>query len=109
MFLRNLNIAPRAFLGFALIGTLMLILGVAALTQMSTIRSAAVNIENSSIPSIRSLDDFTKITYRLRTLSYRLLLNREPEIQKKTLEIFKLRNEQIDAAQKIYEGLIQSP
>ena len=109
MFLRNLNIAPRAFLGFALIGTLMLILGVAALTQMSTIRSAAVNIENSSIPSIKSLDEFTKITYRLRTLSYRLLLNREPEIQKKTLEIFKLRNEQIDAAQKIYEGLIQSP
>jgi hypothetical protein len=35
-----MNIAPRAFLGFALIGTLMLFLGVFALNQMSKIRDA---------------------------------------------------------------------
>jgi methyl-accepting chemotaxis protein len=36
-----MNIAPRAFTGFALIGGLMLILGVFALNQMSKIRGAA--------------------------------------------------------------------
>lgn len=40
MSLRNMNIAPRAFLGFALIGGLMLVLGVFALNQMSKIRAA---------------------------------------------------------------------
>ncbi|MDB6050718.1 MAG: histidine kinase, region, chemotaxis sensory transducer region: chemotaxis sensory [Pseudomonas sp.] len=109
MSLRSMNIAPRAFLGFALIGGLMLVLGICALTQMSVIRSAAVNIENTSVPSIKSIDELTKINYRLRTLSYRVLLNREPDVQLKTIDIFKVRNEQIRTAQGIYEKLIQSP
>jgi len=109
MSLRNMNIASRAFLGFALIGSLMLILGICALTQMSKIRSAAVNIENTSVPTIKSIDELTKINYRLRTLSYRVLLNREPDVQQKTMEIFKVRNEQIRTTQGIYEKLIQSP
>ncbi|WP_397450369.1 methyl-accepting chemotaxis protein [Pseudomonas sp. NA-150] len=109
MSLRNMNIASRAFLGFALIGGLMLILGICALTQMSDIRSAAVDIENSSVPSFKSLSEMVKISYRQRTLSFRLLLNREPGVEDKTLELFKQRNEQIRAAQDIYEKLIQSP
>ena len=47
MSLRNMNIAPRAFLGFAMIGGLMLILGVFALNQMSKIRGAAEDITSS--------------------------------------------------------------
>ncbi|MGV8918973.1 MAG: methyl-accepting chemotaxis protein [Pseudomonas sp.] len=109
MSLRNMNIASRAFLGFALIGGLMLILGICALTQMSDIRSAAVDIENSSVPSFKSLSEMVKISYRQRTLSFRLLLNREPGVEVKTLELFNQRNEQIRAAQDIYEKLIQSP
>ena len=54
MSLRNMNIAPRAFLGFALIGTLMLILGAGALLQMGQIRSAAEDISTTSVPSIRT-------------------------------------------------------
>jgi methyl-accepting chemotaxis protein len=57
-----MNIAPRAFLGFALIGALMLILGVFALHQMSKIRAAAEDITLSSVPSIRALDEFTQLT-----------------------------------------------
>ncbi|AUG05467.1 methyl-accepting chemotaxis protein [Pseudomonas sp. S09G 359] len=108
MSLRNMNIAPRAFLGFALIGALMLFLGVFALNQMSKIRGATEDITLSSVPSIRALDDFTQLTLRLRVLSYRLLTNREPEVQQKTLESFELRNQQIRAAQAVYEKLIDS-
>ena len=106
MSLRNMNIAPRAFLGFALIGSLMLILGIFALTQMSKIRAAGMEIEQNSLPSIKTLDEFTQLTLRLRVLSYRLLINREPDVQQKTIELFQLRNEQIRAAQNIYEKLI---
>jgi methyl-accepting chemotaxis protein len=61
----------------------MLILGVFALNQMSKIRGAAEDITNSSVPSIKSLDEFTQLTLRLRVLSYRLLVNREPDVQQK--------------------------
>ena len=108
MSLRNMNIAPRAFLGFACIGALMLFLGVFALNQMGKIRGATEDITLSSVPSIRALDDFTQLTLRLRVLSYRLLTNREPEVQQKTLEAFELRNQQIRAAQSVYEKLIDS-
>lgn len=108
MSLRNMNIAPRAFLGFALIGALMLFLGVFALNQMSKIRAAAEDITLSSVPSIRSLDEFTQLTLRLRVLSYRLLTNRGPDVQQKTLETIEQRNQQIRTAQGIYEKLIDS-
>ncbi|MEB0190955.1 methyl-accepting chemotaxis protein [Pseudomonas sp. CCI1.1] len=108
MSFRNMNIAPRAFLGFAFIGALMLLLGVFALNQMSKIRAATEDITSASVPSIRALDEFTQLTLRLRVLSYRLLTNREPDVQQKTLEAFELRNQQIRTAQDIYEKLITS-
>ncbi|AHL31820.1 chemotaxis protein [Pseudomonas brassicacearum] len=109
MSLRNMNIAPRAFLGFALIGALMLALGVFALTQMSKIRGSGESIAQNSVPSIKALDEFTQLTLRLRVLSYRLLVNREPDIQQKTYDLFDQRSQQIRAAQTAYEKLISAP
>jgi methyl-accepting chemotaxis protein len=109
MSLRNMNIAPRAFLSFALIGSLMMVLGVFALNQMSKIRDAAEDITSNSVPSITSLDEFTQLTLRLRVLSYRLLVNRESDIQQKTMELLEMRNQQIRAAQLTYEKLIAGP
>ncbi len=101
-----MNIAPRAFLGFAMIGALMLLLGVFALNQMSKIRAGGEDIALTSVPSLKSLDEFTQLTLRLRVLSYRLLINREPDVQQKTLELFDLRNQQIASAQRDYVKLI---
>ncbi|ELS40898.1 Methyl-accepting chemotaxis protein [Pseudomonas syringae pv. atrofaciens] len=109
MSLRNMNIAPRAFLGFAMIGTLMLILGVFALSQMSKIRSATEVLADSNVPSIKSLDRFAEVSIRLRVLSYRLLVNRDPETQQKTIELMAMRNKQITDAQAVYEKLISGP
>ncbi|MET3456911.1 methyl-accepting chemotaxis protein [Pseudomonas beijingensis] len=109
MSLRNMNIAPRAFLGFALIGALMLALGVFALSQMSKIRGSGESIAQNSVPSIKALDEFTQLTLRLRVLSYRLLVNREPDIQQKTYDLFEQRSQQIRAAQTAYEKLISAP
>lgn len=109
MSLRNMNIAPRAFTGFTLIGALMLILGVFALNQMSKIRSAGEDIVQNSVPSIKALDEFSQISLRQRALAYRLLVNREPDIQQKTMELLDTRSQQIRAAQTAYEKLISSP
>ena len=109
MSLRNMNIAPRAFLGFALIGALMLALGVFALNQMSKIRTSGETLVQNSVPSIKTLDEFTQLSLRLRVLSYRLLINREADTQQKTVELFEQRNQQIQAAQAEYEKLINTP
>ncbi|EPM50119.1 methyl-accepting chemotaxis protein [Pseudomonas syringae pv. actinidiae ICMP 18883] len=109
MSLRNMNIAPRAFLGFAMIGTLMLILGVFALSQMNKIRGATEDLADGNVPSIKSLDRFAEVSIRLRVLSYRLLVNRDPETQQKTIDLLAMRNKQITDAQAIYEKLISDP
>ncbi|ROL76027.1 methyl-accepting chemotaxis protein [Pseudomonas vranovensis] len=106
MSLRNMNIAPRALLGFALIGALMLALGLFALNQMSKIRQAGETIETSTVPSLTNLDQLTQLTLRLRTLSYRLLLNREADTLQATLKLIDQRNQQIDDARRNYEPLI---
>ncbi|MCP3748672.1 methyl-accepting chemotaxis protein [Pseudomonas sp. SBB6] len=108
MSLRNMNIAPRALLGFALIGALMLALGLFALNQMSKIRQAGETIENSTVPSITNLDQLTQLSLRLRSLSFRLVLNREADTLQATLKLFDQRNQQIDDARRVYEPLISS-
>ncbi|MCT8163242.1 MULTISPECIES: methyl-accepting chemotaxis protein [unclassified Pseudomonas] len=106
MSLRNMNIAPRALLGFALIGVLMLGLGIFSLMQMGNIRQAGVTIEQISVPSIKALDDLNALNLRLRTLSFRLLLNREAQSQQDILRLMEQRNGQIDTARRTYEPLI---
>ena len=107
MSLRNMNIAPRALLGFSLIGALMLALGIFALNQMGQIRKAGEAIEQISVPSITNLDQLTQLTLRLRTLSYRLLLNREAATLQDTVQLLAKRNAQIDEARRAYEPLIE--
>ncbi|PIB63846.1 methyl-accepting chemotaxis protein [Pseudomonas sp. 2995-3] len=78
MSLRNLNIAPRAFLGFAFIALLVVILGVFAVNRMGTIRQASVDMGTNQLPSVKLLGNMTENVLRLRILSFRILINREP-------------------------------
>ncbi|MNJ42186.1 Methyl-accepting chemotaxis protein McpS [compost metagenome] len=48
----------------------------------------------------------TQLTLRLRTLSYRLLINREADTVQNTLQLIDQRHQQIDDARRIYEPLI---
>lgn len=109
MSLRKMNIASRAFLGFAMICALMIFLGVFALMQMSDIRTAGDRVATNSVPSIQSLDSITLTGVRRRILAYRLLTVREPDVQEKTIELLATRNKQISDAQLVYEKLISSP
>lgn len=78
MLLRQLNIAPRAALGFALIAVLVALLGVFALGQMSSIRDSEVAVENRWLPSIRGGDEIRELMLRIRTISLRLALDQDP-------------------------------
>ncbi|MHC8391983.1 methyl-accepting chemotaxis protein [Pseudomonas sp. MDT2-39-1] len=78
MSLRKLNIAPRAFLGFAFIALLVIVLGVFAVNRMSIIRQASVDMGSTQLPSVAFLGNVTENILRMRILSFRILVNREP-------------------------------
>jgi len=79
MLLRQLNIAPRAALGFALIAVLVALLGVFALGQMSSIRDSEVAVESQWLPSIRGGDEIRELMLRIRTISLRMALDQDPQ------------------------------
>ncbi|CRM99019.1 hypothetical protein [Pseudomonas sp. 34 E 7] len=109
MTIRTMNIAPRAFLGFSLIGALMLILGLFALSQMSKIRAAGDDIAINGVPSFQTLNALTVTGVRMRVLSHRLLTDREPNIQNRTIELLAEQNQQLNQSQAAYAKLISSP
>ncbi|WP_338507484.1 methyl-accepting chemotaxis protein [Pseudomonas poae] len=109
MTIRTMNIAPRAFLGFSLIGALMLILGLFALSQMSKIRAAGDDIAINGVPSFQTLNALTVTGVRMRVLSHRLLTDREPNIQNRTIELLEEKNQQLNKLQAAYAKLISSP
>ncbi|MCL9800407.1 methyl-accepting chemotaxis protein [Pseudomonas sp. AKS31] len=78
MSLLNLNIAPRAFLGFAFIALLVIVLGVFAVNRMSIIRQASIDMDSTQLPSVTHLSAVTENVLRMRILSFRVLVNREP-------------------------------
>ncbi|WP_439862414.1 methyl-accepting chemotaxis protein [Pseudomonas antarctica] len=78
MSLRHLNIAPRAFLGFAFIALLVVLLGVFAVSRMTQIRQSSMDMSATQLPSVTFLGNITENVLRLRILSFRVLVNREP-------------------------------
>ncbi|WPP02085.1 methyl-accepting chemotaxis protein [Pseudomonas sp. HR96] len=78
MSFRSLNIAPRAFLGFAFIALLVVALGVFASSRMAIIRQASIDMTSNQLPSLEYLGNMTEDVLRLRIVSFRVLVNREP-------------------------------
>ncbi|NWB90130.1 methyl-accepting chemotaxis protein [Pseudomonas agarici] len=105
MSLRNMNIAPRAFLGFAFIALLVVVLGVFAQTRMTVIRQVSVNMQSHHLPGVGYLGNLIEGVLRLRILSFRVLVNREPAaLQEADARITFLTNK-IRKDQKSYAGL----
>lgn len=79
-----MNIAPRAFLGFAFIAVLVIGLGFFSLNRMAMIRQAATDMETNQLPSVGYLGNMLENTLRLRITSFRTLVNREPAALRET-------------------------
>jgi methyl-accepting chemotaxis protein len=105
MSLRNMNIAPRAFLGFAFIALLVIVLGVFALNRMSVIRQATTDMETNMLPSVGFLGDVNESILRLRLLAFRVMVNREPSEQPEANQRFVEWTEKLQKAKKAYAAL----
>jgi methyl-accepting chemotaxis protein len=109
MFLRQLNIAPRAALGFALIAVLVALLGVFALGQMSSIRDSEVAVETQWLPSIRGGDEIRELMLRIRTISLRMALDQDP----KNIPVYRgqmdTRDKELSEKIASYDKLVVTP
>jgi methyl-accepting chemotaxis protein len=109
MSLRNLNIAPRAFLGFAFIALLVIGLGVFAVSRMSVIRQASVDMESKQLPSVGYLGNLTENVLRLRILSFRVLVNRDASALQEAQTRIGALVDKVRTAQSSYAALPASP
>ncbi len=109
MSLRSINIAPRAGLGFGLVALLVFALGGFALMQMTSMRQQSEQVDSNWLPSVIAVGKMTQDTLRIRALTLRLLINRDPQ----SLQQNKARIEDIKAglskAQQQYQAVIVLP
>ncbi|MBK5395659.1 methyl-accepting chemotaxis protein [Pseudomonas sp. TH39(2020)] len=105
MSLRNLNIAPRAFLGFAFIALLVIVLGVFAVNRMTTIHQASIDMETTQLPSVGFLGNLTENVLRLRILSFRVLVNRDPAALQEAQTRIGVLVDKVRSAQSSYAAL----
>ena len=109
MSLRNLSIAPRAFLGFAFIALLVIVLGVFAVNRMSIIRQASLDMETNQLPSVGFLGNMTENVLRMRILSFRVLVNRDPAALQDAQTRIGALIDKVHSAQASYAALPSQP
>ena len=109
MSIRNLNIAPRAGLGFGLLALMVFGLGAFALMQMSNMREQSDEVDNNWLPSVMAVGEINQDLLRVRALTMRLLINRDPQALASNESKLNDVKRNLGAAQKRYEALIVLP
>lgn len=109
MSLRNMNIAPRAALGFSLIALMVALLGVFSLARMSGIRERAVAIETNWVPSLRIVDTIRENMLRVRTISLRVALDPDPTSIDTYVSQYEARNKALMQNIADYESYVDTP
>lgn len=109
MSIRSLNIAPRAGLGFGVLALMVFALGGFALLQMANMRQQSDQVENNWLPSVMAVGEMSQDLLRVRALTLRLLVNRDPQaLAQNEQKLTDLKNG-LHRAQTLYEGLIVLP
>jgi len=109
MSLRSLNIAPRAGLGFGLLALLVVTLGLFALAQMASMREQSDQVENNWLPSVINVGQMSQDMLRIRALTLRLLVNRDPTAQQQNVARLDELKKVLAKAQGDYSALISLP
>ena len=109
MSLRHLNIAPRAFIGFAFIAVLVVLLGVFAVNRMTQMRQSSQDMSANQLPSMTHLGTITENVLRMRILSFRVLVNREPAALQEAETRIDVLADKVKTAQAKYATLPAGP
>ncbi len=106
MSLRNMKIATRAGLGFAVLALLVALVGGFSLLQMKRMNGAAAEVKEVWLPSIAALNDMGQNILRIRTATLRLIVIREPSALAQNTALLNQLKGDLRQAQARYESLI---
>jgi methyl-accepting chemotaxis protein len=104
--MRQLKIAPRALISFAIIGALVILLGLFAMYQLKNVRAQAEDLSDKGIPSLSALNTINEAMLRLRITAYRLLVDREEDKVRATVVRIEELKGQLKNAMASYEKLV---
>ena len=109
MSIRSLNIAPRAGLGFGVLALMVFVLGGFALLQMANMRQQSDQVETNWLPSVMAVGEMNQDVLRIRALTLRLLVNRDPQaVAQNEQKIAEIKTD-LHHAEGVYEALIVLP
>ena len=106
MSLRNMKIATRAGLGFAILALLVVLVGGFSLLQMKRMNGAAAEVKEVWLPSIVALNDMGQNILRIRTATLRLIVIREPAALAQNTALLNQLRSDLGQAQARYEALL---
>ncbi|EJN34479.1 methyl-accepting chemotaxis protein [Pseudomonas sp. GM84] len=106
MQLRNMKIGIRAASVFALLGTLVLFMGLLALYETRQMDKATDEIRVTWMPAVVALSDISSNLGRARAVTLRAALSDSPTEQARNVDLLKSINAQLDGDLKHYEGTI---
>jgi methyl-accepting chemotaxis protein len=96
-------------LGFGLLALLVVTLGLFALAQMSSMREQSEEVESNWLPSVINVGTMSQDLLRIRALTFRLLVNRDPAVQQQNVARIESLKQALAKAQNDYDALIVLP
>ncbi|WP_254470697.1 methyl-accepting chemotaxis protein [Pseudomonas triclosanedens] len=101
-----MSIGRRATLGFALMGVLLVFLGLFSLYKLSTLRAASEEIDNNWLLSINHMNQLSSDIARIRLESMRLLVNQDETARQHSLGLIADARQDKDKVLREYSRLI---
>ncbi|MDN6857117.1 methyl-accepting chemotaxis protein [Pseudomonas sp. CAN2814] len=105
---RSMSIGRRASLGFAVMGLLLVFLGVFSLYKLSTLRAASEEIDSNWLLSINHMNQLSGDIARIRLESMRLLVNHDSVARQRSLDLITEARQDKDKVLADYRRLILS-
>ena len=106
MSLRNIKIATRAGMGFAILALLVAMVGVFSLQQMKRMNDAASDVKDNWLPSVLALNELSQDILRIRAGTLRLIVIRDAAAVQQNVTLLNQLKTDLKQAQARYEDLI---
>ncbi|MHC8310479.1 methyl-accepting chemotaxis protein [Pseudomonas sp. GT1P32] len=106
--IRNMRIGLRASLSFAVLASLLVLVGLFGLGQMATLRESASVIEESWMPSIESIHDSASNIATIRLESLRLIANSQSAVRERSKGILNAQRQELQKRLNDHKTLLSS-
>ncbi|WGK92028.1 methyl-accepting chemotaxis protein [Pseudomonas migulae] len=106
--IRNMRIGLRASLSFAVLASLLVLVGLFGLGQMATLRESASVIEESWMPSIESIHDSASNIAAIRLESLRLITSSQSTVRERSKGLLNAQRQELQKRLNDHKTLLSS-